>query len=696
MTTVALAAPRGRLGFVAAVAAAPLALGLAHLLPETGLGLGIRLAAAAVMVLLLPGALIQRALGWSSSLGVTAAASFAVSLAVVAVGVAIAFLANANLSVVLIVIAIASVAALWPAARAASVEVERAEWISALGVLAAGAVFAGIVWWAAGTISGDAFFHLARARKLEEFDSLASLDVLNEFRDGGLHPGYVFPLWHAVLALIARLAGVDTAEVIRFLPAVLTPLVFLIAYGAGRALFRSWAGGVALVAALASLVGLARAGTGSFEFLTLPPTTARVLLTVTFLAITFALLRASDWRLYPALAAAGLAIAVVHPTYALFVALLLFGFLLARFLLVRDDRATPLRIGAALPALLVPLGIYTLAILPVLDSTIARGSGDRARSMTHYAGAIDVSGEGFRMAPEAIARGGAPVVAALLVIPLAVFAGRRLWTALVLGGGVAILAVLLTPAVFTWVSDAISLSQSRRLAAFLPLIFALAGAAVLLGKLRWLGVGVALAGGIGLQIAYPGEFTYAVGEGGPGWSVWLALAGGIAALVVAAVFARRGPDPSVWAAVAAIAFAIPVGVGGLSDLRTDDEPDGFALTPELVGYLRGLDQGQVIYSNLETSYRVAAFTPHYVAASPPAHVANTEDNRPYDRRRDVIRVFFRDEFPDADRATIIRRSGADFVVVDKTRNYPRSLFAGLEPAYEDDRYAVYPAAPLTS
>ena len=49
----------------------------------------------------------------------------------------------------------------------------------------------GIALWFITThlTGGDDFFHLARVRKLESFD-LTSLSVVNEFRDGGLHPGY--------------------------------------------------------------------------------------------------------------------------------------------------------------------------------------------------------------------------------------------------------------------------------------------------------------------------------------------------------------------------------------------------------------------------------------------------------------------------------------------------------------------------
>jgi hypothetical protein len=45
----------------------------------------------------------------------------------------------------------------------------------------------------------------------------------------------------------------------------------------------------------------------------------------------------------------------------------------------------------------------------------------------------------------------------------------------------------------------------------------------------------------------------------------------------------------------------------------------------------------VVYADLETSYRISAYAPVYVANGPPAHVANTKANRPYARKADWSR-----------------------------------------------------------
>src|SRR5213076_2679578 len=88
----------------------------------------------------------------------------------------------------------------------------------------------------------------------------------------------------------------------------------------------------------------------------------------------------------------------------------------------------------------------------------------------------------------------------------------------------------------------------------------------------------------------------------------------------------------------------------------------------------------IVFSDLETSYRISAFAPVYVAAAPPAHVADTVANRPYARRLSVIR-YFRSSDP-----TILDRYHADWLVVDRSRFDVRPTWPLV---YEDARYALY-------
>ena len=114
-----------------------------------------------------------------------------------------------------------------------------------------------------------------------------------------------------------------------------------------------------------------------------------------------------------------------------------------------------------------------------MDETVSHrpDAAERARAISHYAGQIDVFDGLLRLAPEAISRGGAITVAGLLAIPIAGLAAPKRWAAYVLGGSLAVLGLVLLPWAFDYLTDVVSVSQGRRLASFLPLPFAVAGAA---------------------------------------------------------------------------------------------------------------------------------------------------------------------------------------------------------------------------
>jgi hypothetical protein len=668
--------------FLALVAAAPAALALGRLLPAHGPGLALRLTAAAACVLLVPGGIFVRALGRPAAFGVALAASFVWSLAALAGSLALTFALDGTIGTTIWLLAGFGSAALVPALMRAPVVSEPTERRAVAGVAAAGAVFAGAVWWTASSIFGDGLFHLGRIRKLETLD-LTSLNVVDEFRDGGLHPGYAFPVWHSAVALVARLADVDPALALQHLPAILTPLAVVLAYAAGAALFRSFGAGVATAAAQVGLLGFSRAGTGSFDFLALPATVARALIAPALLALVFSVAAGGRRRGVLSIAAASLALALVHPTYAFFVAVPLAGFLAARVVLATSRWREAVRVAAALPAVLLPAGLYALWLKPIVDQTVSHGpnAAERARTLAHYSGQIDVIGGLLRLAPETISRGGAIAVAGLFAIPFAALAGPRRWSAYVLGGSLAVLGLLLFPWAFDHLSDAVSVSQSRRLAAFLPIPFAVAGAASLLGRLRLAGCLAAFGAGGLLQLVYPGEFSYSLVIGGPSWPVWVALAGAAVGLVAAAVVRRGVPEAApVWTAAVALSLVAPIGLAGLGYLK-QDEPDRFRLTPGLVHALRTeVRPRDVVFSDLETSYRIEGYAPVYVAAAPPAHVADTKENKPDERREAVI------AFSSSGNLAIPRRYHADWIVVAKHRF---ALDLPLSQVYEDRRFVLY-------
>jgi hypothetical protein len=676
----------GRIGssavFLGLVLTAPALLGLARLLPAEGLGLALRLAAASACVLLVPGGIFVRAMSRPHTFGVTIAASFAWSLAALAGALAITFATDGTIETTLWLLAGFAGVCLVPALLRAPVASESSERKTLAGVAVAGSLFAGAVWWTANTIYGDGLFHLGRVRKLESLD-LTSLSVVNEFREGGLHPGYAFPVWHSACALVARLADVDPATALLHLPAILTPLAVVLAYAAGAALFRSPGGGVATAAAQVGLLGFSRSGTGSFDFMALPSTVSRALIAPALLALVFSFVGGGRRRQVLSIAAASLALALVHPTYAFFVAVPLAGFLVARAILATNRWRELLRVTATLPAVLLPAGLFALWLKPIVDETVSHrpDAAERARTIAHYGRQLDVVDGMLRLAPELISRGGAIAVAGLLAIPIAGLAAPKRWSAYVLGGSLAVLGLVLVPWAFDHLSNVVSVSQSRRLAAFIPIPFAIAGAASVLGRYRLAGCLAAFGAGALLQLVYPGEFSYFLVQGGPGWTVWVALGGAVVALVAGAIIRRSVPlAPPIWTAAVALALVAPVGLAGFAYLK-QDEPDRFRLTPGLVHALRTqVPARDVVFSDLETSYRIEGYAPVYVSAAPPGHVAETKDNYPKKRSDAVIR------FLNGGSVSIPRRFHADWIVIANRRF---DLKLDLPKAYEDSRFTLY-------
>ena len=640
------------------------------ILPADGVGLWIRLAAA-TFLLLLPGRFVARALGQRGP-----AAAFAWSVALVAGALALTFAVHGSIALTLALVLAAGAVAL-PFAWRKSTQVTVCYLPGKRTLALAGLVLGALLWGIEGVIHGDALFHLGRVRKLDDLGSL-SLRAVDEFKDGGLHPGYAFPLWHAWLALVSQLARVDPTEVVLHEPSLLTPLALLLAYEMGVAVFRSAWLGIATVVAQAAMAAFALGAGGAYAYLELPGTVARQLLIPSAIALFFRFVRAPSPLLALTLAATGMDLAFVHPTYAFFVAIPLAGYVLARLLIARDD----LRTGVAgLAAYGVPVLLVFAWLEPIAAETITRNPGPvvKAAQISHFAGDLVVhSQSSYRLAAEFFVRSGAIAIAALVLVPLAGLAARRRWSALVLGGSVLVLGLELWTFVFPHFSDFVSLSQARRAAGFVPFVFALVGAAsVLTRAARLLVLPAALGAGIGLQLAY--------GRTGPSPPAWIALFGALAALAFATWRHRGGLERAgPTAALAVVLFCLPVVVHGFAQWHAQQASDRSALTSGLVRFLRDdVPKRSVVFADLETSYRISAYAPVYVCAAPPAHVADTKANHPAERRDDVI------AFLKTGSLAIPRRYHAGWLVLRTHEPVRRVEAQGARAVYRDASFIVF-------
>jgi hypothetical protein len=483
--------------------------------------------------------------------------------------------------------------------------------------LLGGVVLGWFLWHVAGAVIGDGLFHEGRVRKLLDFGDL-HLTTVDEFRHGGLHPGYAFPLWHAFGATVAWLSGLDPSVVMRHEPSLLAPLAVAVAYESGVAVFGSAAAGASVVLAELAIFCFGPGHGGSFATLSQPGAGARQILVPAAIALFF-------WRDLPATAVVFGALALVHPTYAIFLLIPLLA------VAIWEPRSY---IAAA-----VPVGAALLWLKPIVDQTNTHNptEAQRLNDLAQYRSQLVVTNaHHFRLAPEVFGRSGAVAVAALLLLPACALAFRSRWARFVVGGSLIVLLLMEIPWLFVHFSDAVSLSQSRRAAGFLPFAFVLAGAFALLARRVWV-VPVAFAAGVVLQLVWPGDFDYGLRNGGPALATWIALAGACLALVAALVLRWQLPEPRFrLGAYAMLAFTVPVFVHGLWHWSPRYPTDPNALSARLVHNLRTkVPKGATVIAPIQASYEIEGAAPLYIVAAPLSHVANTKANDPVARWRAV-------------------------------------------------------------
>jgi hypothetical protein len=344
------------------------------------------------------------------------------------------------------------------------------------------------------------------------------------------------------------------------------------------------------------------------------------------------------------------------------------------------------------------MGLAYLWLRPVVEQSVALhlGTTGLKASLKHYRPDLVIhSLTRYNLAPNRVDRLGAVPIAALVVTPLAFFARRKRWSALVLGATVVILVLDLSPLVFPHFSNVVSLSQSRRAAVFIPYALALAGgAAVIAGLSRILALVLGLAGGIWLQLTYPGDFGLKAALHQPTLPVWIGLYGGVAAIVLGTVAAwlSRDPFPRVTGergatvALAVFLFVLPVAVHGFRTWTASNTVDHHALTPGLIQFLqRTVPARSIVFGDLETSYRAVAFAPVYAVAVPPTHAGNTKPNRLFARRH-AVRKFFANPS-----LAVPRAWHADWLILrrDEPKQWRAIESLGRRPVYADNGFLVF-------
>jgi hypothetical protein len=547
-------------------------------------------------------------------------AIFAWALAAAFVAWAVVFIVHSNIKLAVLVLAAITVAALIVGRRrqAARDEVRAPRWVLGVGV-----VVGWLLWRVSEIVIGDGLFHEARVRKLLVFGDL-HLKTVDEFKDGGLHPGYAFPLWHGFVALIAWFSGLDPDVVVRHAPSLLAPIACAVVWEAGTAVFGKRLGGVSFLIVTLALFCFAPGHGGSFDVLALPATSSRQIMVPAAIALFFTARTRVGWA---TLAVIFGAIALSHPTYAIF--------LLVPLLALIPWEWRNWLIAA------VPTGLVLLWLKPIVDQTISHNPkpGELMRGIIQYREQLVIHGpRDFRVAPEMFGRSGAITVAALILLPVIALAVPRRWAFVALGGTLIVLVLGSVPGLFVHFSDVVGLSQSRRAIGFAPLPFVLAGGAAVVVRRIWV-LPLALVAGIVLQRQWPGDFEYGLKHGGPAAATWWALFGGAVALVLALVLRRRSlPERWGLGTLAVTLFCIPVFIHGLWHWSPANGPDPFGLSPRLVHSLRTkVPKGAIVIAPLATSYRVAAVAPVYIVAAPVTHVAATTANQPYQRAKDIQR-----------------------------------------------------------
>ena len=661
----------------------------ASLLPNGGPLTAVKLAIGTWGVLILPGAVILRLLGWPASPAAALPACAAWSVTALAPGFVLMLATGGGVPVVILwLLGVVGAGLLIGRGRPVAMDLRLTPtffWFAA-GV----AGFAALMWIGSWNNVGDAVEHIARMRKITDLDPAAHhLDQLGLLPpDTGLHPGYAFPLWHATGAAIVWLTGLDETVMFRFWPTALIPFVATAVYNAGRQMFGCRAAG------LATCIGYLGAfafpiGVGYFSQISYPGYICIFLFWPLIIDRTFTYMREGGREPIWTAAASSFVVSAAHPSYAPFMILLLGAFLVARFIMARDRTDDLRRLAVMLGAVTVPFLLFLIWLFPAADSSASTVS----RAGEHFVSLVNMNGSLVSMKADWLTRGGPIVIAALVCIPIAAAAGRTRAAAFIAGTSAAVILILIVPYFFTPFAHVISISQGRRFAFYLPFAFALTGGALVLARFRWFAVAGALLAGAWLHHVLPGDFKYMLRDPGPGWLAWIAAAGALVAIGLAATRKVNVRYGNGWSLAIVIAFVLPTAAVGAHEIKTY-RPEPARINDNVVAAVNQyVAQDDVILALPKQAYRLSALAPVYIVAAAGGHGGDTTVNHHAERRLDA-KTFFDSKDP-AELQAILQRWDPQWILVRKDLPYPREFMQQYTPVYEDKVFALYPIDPAT-
>jgi hypothetical protein len=676
-----------RVPFVPVILVGVAICGLATVLP-TGHGLmPVKLAIATWGTLILPGAVILRLLGWPRSLSAAIGGCATWSVAAVAAGFVLMLATDGGRFVALLwLLAVIAVGLIL--GRGKPVEVELRLSAGLLLLVASSVAFMAVLWLGSWNNVGDAVEHIARMRKISELNPPRALDELGLLPpDAGLHPGYAFPLWHAVGAVIVWLSSLEETVMFRYWPVALFPIVGAVIYRAGSVVFGSRAAGIATLVGYLGAFSFPWSGVGFFSLMSYPGYICIFLFWPLVIERTFTFLREGGREPLCTAAAASFAVSAIHPSYAPFMIMLIAAFVAAR-LAIERDRTEIRRMGLALGAVTAPFLLFLIWLFPAADSSAST----RAHGTAHFASLVNTYGDLTSMKAEWLTRGGPIAIAALICAPLAGAATRKRAGVFIASTTLVVLLTLLVPWLFSPFADVMSVSQGRRFLFYLPWAFALTGGALVLARFRWFAVAGAFALGVALHFRWRGDFSYHLKGPGPGWVAWLAAAAILVVLVLGVARKLNIRYGNGWALAIVVAFVLPVAVAGIKGMKTHrPEPSGFN-AQLLAAVDKYVSRDDVVLALPKTAYRLSALAPVYIVAAAGGHGGDTVVNQHAERRRDA-KGFFVAPTTAEEAESVIDRWHVQWVLVRKNKWYPREYLQQFTPVYEGKHFALYPVDP---